>query len=112
MDLLTLNCKASYNNFMAALKNNADKLVDKWYTMGAVTTEIGTKRNWHFINGGKQLDYEINWGRNQPDGAKDNLCLTMYNGRDFIFQDSPCSGKVKYGFFCQKSTIGLPRVRI
>lgn len=103
MDLLVLNSKDDFESFMKSIKENKEILLDEWYTMGAVTTSIGSKDNWIFINGGSKLDFNINWAPDEPDGLKNQYCLTMLKTTDdFIFYDSPCSGYYDYGFFCQK----------
>lgn len=103
MDLMTLDSKQEYDDFMNAIVIKASSLVDQWYTMGAFTTVKGTKDNWRWSRTGNKINFDINWAPNEPDGAKNNLCLTMLNTPRFIFFDSPCYGYLNYGFFCEKT---------
>jgi hypothetical protein len=91
MDILSLDSQDDFNHFMDSIKKNKDILIDEWYTMGAVSTSLGTKNNWYFINGGGRINFDIKWAETQPDGATNQLCLTMFKYRnDFWFHDTGC----------------------
>lgn len=61
-----------------------------------------SKTDWYWTNSGKKINYEMEWGRNQPNFQNQNQwCLSLDPESGYKFNDLQCQEEVR-PFICQK----------
>lgn len=90
------------------LKDLLRNVTFEWENAAISGYKSESQNEW--LDSGEKLNYEINWGRGEPNDAKTNeYCLYMQTKDGISVNDDPCSG-VDFPFICEYTRERLSKV--